>query len=69
MNNEERIQREKYRHRENHETAMNIYIVKHFKTSKVHIFWFNNEDYQVIFKDHSELQISKDHVNYVNKYG
>ena len=48
---------------------MNVFVVKHYKTSKVHIFWFNNEDYQVIFKDHSELQVSKDHINYVNKYG
>jgi hypothetical protein len=30
---------------------MNNFIVKHYKTSKVNIFWFNNKDYQVIFKD------------------
>ena len=27
------------------------FVVKSYTTSKVKIFWFNNKDYQVIFKD------------------
>ena len=47
---------------------MNVFVVKHYKTSKVNIFWFNNKDYQVLFKDTTELLVTKDHyVTYVNK--
>ncbi len=49
---------------------MNNFIVKHYKTSKVNIFWFNNKDYQVIFKDLTEILVSKDkYIVYVNKMG
>jgi hypothetical protein len=48
---------------------MNIYVVKHYKTSKANIFWFNNKDYQIIFKDFTELLISKEYITYVNKVG
>lgn len=68
ITNQERIARQRLRHRETSETAMNVFIVKHYKTSKVNIFWFNNKDYQVLFKDSTELLISKDqYVTYVNK--
>lgn len=47
---------------------MVYFIVKHYKTSKVNIFWFNNKDYQVIFTDLTEILVSKDkYVVYVNK--
>ena len=47
---------------------MNIFVVKHYKTTKVSIFWFNNKDYQVLFKDCTELLVAKDHyITYVNK--
>lgn len=48
---------------------MAIYVVKHYKTSKAGIFWFNNKDYQIIFKDCTELLLSKDNITYVNKVG
>lgn len=44
------------------------FVVKHYKTSKVNIFWFNNKDYQVIFKDLTEILVAKDKfIVYVNK--
>ena len=47
---------------------MNVFVVKSYKTTKVNIFWFNNKDYQVLFKDCTELLVSKDHyITYVNK--
>ena len=47
---------------------MNAFVVKHYKTSKVNIFWFNNKDYQVLFKDSTELLVAKDlYVTYINK--
>lgn len=47
---------------------MKIFVVKHEKTTKVNIFKFNNNDCQVLFKDSTELLISKDYyVTYVNK--
>lgn len=30
---------------------MQIFVVKYHKNSNVTIFWFNNQDYQIIFKD------------------
>lgn len=51
ITNEERISRERLRYRETSETAMNVFVVKSYKTSKVNIFWFNNKDCQVLFKD------------------
>ena len=47
---------------------MNFYVVKHEKNGKVDIFWFNNEDYQVLFKDSTELLVSKEYyITYINK--
>jgi hypothetical protein len=30
---------------------LNIFVVKYYKNSNVTIFWFNNKDCQLIFKD------------------
>lgn len=47
---------------------MMIFVVKYIKNSKVNIFWFNNKDYQVIFKDSTEILVTKDRfITYVNK--
>lgn len=47
---------------------MTIFVNKHIKNSKVNIFWFNNRDYQVIFKDSTEILVTKDKfATYVNK--
>ena len=48
---------------------MQIYVVKYHKNSNVTIFWFNNKDHQLIFKDSTELLMSKNHVTYVDKVG
>jgi arsenate reductase-like glutaredoxin family protein len=48
---------------------MGIWVIKHCKTSKATIFWFNNKDYQIIFQDSTELLYSKDNITYVNKIG
>lgn len=48
---------------------MQVFVVKYHKNSNVTIFWFNNKDCQLIFKDSTELLISKNHVTYVNKVG
>lgn len=58
ISNEERISRERLRYRESAETAMNVFVVKHYKTTKVSIFWFNNRDYQALFKDSTELLVT-----------
>jgi hypothetical protein len=68
ITNEERINREKLRFRESSESAMMVFVVKHVKNSKINIFWFNNKDYQAIFKDFTEILVSRDKfVTYVNK--
>lgn len=47
---------------------MTVFVNKHIKNSKVNIFWFNNRDYQVIFKDSTEILVTKDKfATYVNK--
>lgn len=48
---------------------MQVFVVKYHKNSNVTIFWFNNKDYQLIFKDSTELLVSKNHITYVNKVG
>ena len=49
---------------------MSCFVIKHIKTSKVNIFWFNNKEYQVIFKDLTEILVSRDkYAVYVNKLG
>ncbi len=69
MCNEQIIQKEKVRFRETPETMMQVFMVKYHKNSNVTIFWFNNKDCQLIFKDSTELLLSKNHVTYVNKVG
>lgn len=47
---------------------MSKFVVKHYKTSKINIFWFNNRDYQAIFKDSIEILVAREkYVTYVNK--
>jgi hypothetical protein len=48
---------------------MDVFVVKYYKNSNLTIFWFNNKDYQLIFKDSTELLVSKNHITYVNKVG
>jgi hypothetical protein len=48
---------------------MNVFVVKYEKNSNVKIFWFNTKDCQIIFKDSTELLLSKGHVTYVDKVG
>ena len=49
---------------------MKYFVTKFYKTSKVNIFWYNNKDYQVIFKDYTELIVCQQlNVTYVNKVG
>lgn len=69
MCNEQIIQKEKLRFRETNDTMMQVFVVKYHKNSNVTIFWFNNKDCQLIFKDSTELLMSKNHVTYVNKVG
>ena len=69
LNNEQIIMRERNRFKENNDNAMNVWVVKHAKTSKATSFWFNNKDQQVIFQDFTELLFSKDNITYVNKLG
>jgi hypothetical protein len=51
LNNDQIILRERFRFKETVDTAMNVWVVKHCKTSKATIFWFSNKDYQIIFQD------------------
>ena len=69
MCNEQIIQKEKLRFRETAETMMQVFVVKYHKNNDVTIFWFNNKDCQLIFRDSTELLLSKNHVTYVNKVG
>lgn len=49
---------------------MTYFVTKYYKTSKVNIFWYNNKDYQVIFKDYTQLIVAQNsNVTYVNKVG
>lgn len=68
ITNDQRINRERLRFRQTEETMLNFYVVKHEKNTKVDMFWFNNKDYQVIFKDSTQLLVSKDnYITYINK--
>jgi len=51
MCNDQIIQKEKLRFRETPDTMMQIFVIKYHKNSNVTIFWFNNKDCQLIFKD------------------
>lgn len=49
---------------------MQTFVTKSYATSKVKIFWFNNKDYQVIFKDLTEILVTRDKFAvFVNKMG
>lgn len=69
LNNDQIILKERYRFKETSDNAMGVWVIKHCKTSKATIFWFNNKDYQIIFQDSTELLYSKDNITYVNKIG
>lgn len=43
--------RERLRFRESSENAMQVWVTRHYSTSKATLFWFNTKDYQIIFQD------------------
>jgi hypothetical protein len=68
MTNEQRITRERLRFRETAESEMAVFIVRHIRSSKINLFWFNNRDYQAIFRDCTEVLVSGGRLaTYVNK--